>query len=216
MPGLGIEISVLRDSASPSLRRLAAGLQSDALNGIAGRSATNVIRAHLFGLNQTRPNQLGGTRTNFYASAARGTQFRIVGDHAVVSINQVGIAQRVYGGTIRPKTAKFLTIPVNPKAYGHRAAEFDLELVFGPGGQPFALALKGNRTTSITRTKTGKVQVKPLGHRAGEIMFRLVKEVVQQPDPTVLPYDEQIDSSIKRDVDSYVGRLVDRATEASQ
>lgn len=212
MPGIGIQITKIRDSVNPVMKRLAAGLQPAALQPIIGRSATNTIREHLFALNASRPNQLGGTRTNFYASAARGTQFKVAGDHVIVSINQVGIAQRFFGGTIRPRVAKFLTIPVNPKAYGHRAAEFDLELVFGLGGQPVALALKGNRATSSRQTKSGKTVTTSSGHRAGEIMFRLARSVTQAADPTVLPSDDLINSRALRDIDSYVGRLVDRAT----
>lgn len=209
MPGLAIQITTLRDEVTPALMRLDGGLQRDRLFPIIGRSATNTIREHLFGLNASRPNTLGGPRTNFYAGAARSTQFQIVGDDVIVSINHVGIAQRYFGGTIRPKVAKYLTIPVHPKAYGHRAREFDLELVFGRNGEPIALATKANLITIVRQKRNGEV-TRTLGGRRGEIMFRLVKQVTQQPDPTVLPYTELIESRAQRDVTSYINRLVER------
>lgn len=209
MPGVAIQIVTLRDEANPALARLRHGIRPQALFPIIGRSATNTIREHLFGLNATRPNALGGARTNFYAGAARSTQFQIVGDAVVVSINHVGIAQRYFGGTIRPKVAKFLTIPVHPRAYGKRAREFDLELVFGRGGVPIALATKASLVTIIRQTRTGTVTRK-LGGRRGEIMYRLVKQVTQAADPSVLPHEGLIETRVQRDIESYINRLVER------
>lgn len=206
---LGITFTVSRDAITPVVKRFGGALKPERLNPILGRSAVNTTREHLFGLNLTRPNQLGGRRTNFYAGAARGTNFQATDEGVTVSIVQVGIAQRYYGGTIRPKTAKFLTIPVNPAAYGKRAREFDLELVFGPGGEPVALATKGNRGVSITQNKRGQIVKKQTG-RHGEIMFRLVRSVTQKPDPTVLPYPELMAERIKKDVGSYFERVLAR------
>lgn len=189
----------VRDRATPVVKAVDRALRPALVNPIIGRSATNTIREHLFGLNSTRPNQLGGRRTQFYAQAARSTQFQVEGDFVIVSINQVGIAQRFFGGIIRPKNSKYLAIPVHPSAHGKRPREFDLELVFGKGGKPIALATKGRAS------KRGST-------RLGEIMFRLVKSVRQQPDPTVLPYSEQIGLRIERDVDSYVDRAIERAS----
>lgn len=209
MPGVAIQVVTIRDEARPALARLRHGIQPERLFPIIGRSATNTVREHLFGLNATRPNQLGGARTNFYAGAARSTQFQIVGDAVIVSINHVGIAQRYFGGTIRPKVAKFLTIPVHPRAYGKRAREFDLELVFGRKGEPIALATKASLVTIIRQRGKGEATRK-LGGRRGEIMFRLVKQVTQQADPTVLPHDGLLETRIQRDVESYINRLIER------
>ncbi len=209
MPGVAIQIQTLRDEARPALMRLERGLQRERLFPVIGQSASNTVINHLRGLNAIRPNALGGPRTNFYAGAAGGTHFNIVGDDVIVSINHVGIAQRYFGGTIRPKTAKYLTIPVHPKAYGKKAREMDLELVFGRNGEPIALATKAHLVTIIRQRVKGGITRK-LGGRRGEIMFRLVKKVVQQPDPTVLPHEGFIESRAKRDVTEYINRLIER------
>lgn len=209
---LGIEIRIPRDDATPALARVRAGLQPEALRAIVGRSAVNTVRAHLFGVNQSRPNRLGGPRTNFYTQAARATSFRIVGDAVVVSIASVGIAQRYFGGTIRPVTKKFLTIPARAEAYGKRAGEFqDLEVLVGRNG-PYALARRSASLISIGRRGAdGRRAIGRRGSQGGEILFWLVKEVTQKPDPTVLPYNEQIEAAAQRDLTAYVNRLAERS-----
>lgn len=155
--------------------QVVANLAPEVAGPVAGRAAVNLIRRHLFTLNGERANSLGGRRTSFYAGAGRATSFAVRGDTVVVSINQRGIAQRYFGGTIRPKTKKFLTIPAHPDAHGKRAGEFGaLELVFGAQGQAIGLA----------RREPGRA--------FGEILFRLVRSVTQRPDPTVLPAPTEI------------------------
>lgn len=206
---LALEITVVSDTATPALRRLVAGLAPARINPVVGRSARNLIRSHLFGLNASRPNWLGGPRTNFFTKAGRATQFQIVGDSVIVSINQVGMQHQYYGGTIRPKVAKFLTIPVHPRAHGKRAREFDLELVYGLGGEPYALATKSTLVSVIRQTRGGRI-TRTLGGRRGEIMFRLVKKVTKQPDPTVLPPTPMFVEHIKLDLEAYFHRLIGR------
>ena len=191
---LSVRINVT-DTATPALRRLEAGLQPARLAPIIGRSARNATREHLFAKDATG-NRLGGRRTHYYGTAARGTNFTTEGDTVVVSIPQIGIRQRYYGGTIKPKTAKYLTIPVHPTAHGKRAREFsDLEVVFGQGGRPIALA----RRASGKRT-------------LGEIYYRLVRSVTQAADPAVLPTTEALGAAIRPDLEQHIGRLTARAT----
>lgn len=199
-----VQIST-KDNASTELQRLAVGITPAQINPVVGRSAVNTYKAHLTGLNSSRPNQLGGARTNFYLGAARGTQFRLEGDDVIISINQVGIRQRFYGGTIRPRAGKkFLTLPVHPDAHGKRASEFPgLMLVFGQGGKPIALARPKFRPRA-------RGFVGPQISVAGEILFRLVRKVTQQADETVLPRNELVLARIDREATSYLNRLAAR------
>lgn len=182
----------LADRGTPAIRAVLQAVQPKQVNPIVGRAATNLIREHLFDLNKSRPNKLGGRRTNFYASAARGTHFDATENGVVISVVQVGIAQRYFGGIIKPTKAKYLTIPVSPEAHGKRASEFsDLEVVFGKGGRPIGLARKG-------------------AHE--DLLYRLVKYVDQAADPTVLPSNETIAAAANVAVGSYVQRVIDRAS----
>lgn len=205
---LAIKVDI-RDDARPTLERVRTVLRASQINPIVGRSGVNTFRSYLFAYNRTHPNKLGGKRTNFYAQAARGTSFTIEADGVTISIASVGIQQRYYGGVIRPKTAKFLAIPVHPKAHGKRPREMDLEVIFGEGGRPIALATKSTRAVQITQNKRGKIVKREVGRR-GEIMFRLVKSVSQAPDPTVLPSMAEVARGIVTDLDKAFRSAVER------
>jgi hypothetical protein len=201
----GIKIDVT-DQASPAVKAVTRALKPDRLNPVVGRSANNAYRTYLFALNASRANKLGGKRSNFYTGAARATHFDVVPDGVIISISQVGIAQRFFGGRITPKKSKYLTIPARAESYGKRAGEFpDLELLYNRRGQPYALA-------RIQKTNIGyrKGQVFNKGTVGGEILFWLVKETNQQPDPTVLPPDAQVYEAIDTDVQAVVARAYAR------
>lgn len=201
---VGISIDA-RETARPAIMRVKGVLQPARLNPVIGRAGVNVYRAYLFNQNRTRPNKLGGKRTNFYATAARGTGFDIDADGVTISIRSVGIRQRFFGGVIKPKTAKFLTIPVAPEAHGKRAREFDLEVVYGAGGRPVALATKS--TSAPTKNSKGQEGNKTTARR-GVIMFRLVESITQAPDPTVLPPIDQVAGAIVSAVTSTIERAI--------
>lgn len=186
--GLGVRFTVEGDPAAPA--RVAAAIAPERIRPVIGRAASNVFVAHYRMLNRTRPNKLGGKRTNYFLGAARGTSYEVVPDGVLISTNQIGIRQRYYGGTIRPKKAKYLTIPVHPMAHGKRAGEFGkLDLIRGRGGKPIALALPAQGKRGF-----------------GTILYRLVQQVNQKPDPSILPTAEQLGAGITPAVDSTVQR----------
>lgn len=212
---IAIQLDV-RDALS-RINGIERGLDAPRLQPIVGRSAVNVYRAHLFALNQERPNRLGGPRTNFYAQAARGTSWRQLGDAVVVSIASVGIRQRYYGGTIKPKVRRYLTIPAVAEAYGKRASEFpELKFALVPDPRsgrlrPALVRKDASEVTLIdTRTVRGRTKVfKREGQ--GRVLFWLVRQVQQQPDPSVLPSQEAVQGQVSRDLNDYVTRLIERA-----
>ena len=199
-----------RDGVSPALQKLADAIAPARLNKVIAQSAVNTYKEHLRGINSSRANQLGGARTNFYFQAARGTNYRIEPNGVVISINQVGIRQRYFGGVIKPKPGKkFLTIPAHPDAHGHRASEFPgLVLVFGHDEKPIALA----RPVFAQRKRGSIGPAKPI---AGEILFRLVRSVTQRADPTLLPYPELVLARIEKDTTSFINRSTARSGGAT-
>lgn len=214
MPGLGFNISI-RGNAPESVQALKAGLAPAQLNPIVGRAARNVYREHLFGLNDQRPNALGGARTNFYAGAARATQFRVEGDHVIVSINQVGIALRYFGGTVKPVVKKYLTIPAIPEAHGKRASEFTglhFSVEKNPkfGGALMPCLVEGARSLLRTRRVKGSPKVFFAGEQQRRVVFWLVRSATFKPDPTVLPYPELVESRAAEAVNSYAKLLWER------
>jgi hypothetical protein len=212
MSGLAVQIQLTGDALA-GLGAVARGLDPARLQPVVGRSARNTYRDHLFGLNGQRANALGGPRTNFYARAGRATQFRIEGDHVVVSINQVGMRLRYFGGTVKPKTRKFLTIPAIPEAHGKRASEFaDLHFAFvaDAEGRLRPALVQGARTLIRTRRVKGAARVYAAGQQARRAVFWLVKSATFQPDETVLPYPELVQAQALRAVTDYTRLLAAR------
>lgn len=213
---VAITVTVPLDSATPALRSLIDGLRPEQLQPVVGRAARTVYRDHLIGLNASRANALGGPRTGFYLKAAQGTSFTAEGDHVIIAIASVGIAQRYFGGTIRAgqngSGAKYLTIPASAESHGKRASEFnDLELLWGRNG-PYALARRHATLIRIARRNaTGTRKVGSRGEQGGEILFWLKKEITQQPDPTVLPDSTTVGAAVLRDLGAYAQLLIDRA-----
>jgi hypothetical protein len=202
----------LHDAAGPVIRELIDRIPAEA-PAIAGHAGELLVKERLTEADLSRPNALGGTRTHFYADAAAGTHSELVPEGALISINQVGIRQRVLGGTITPVNSKYLTIPARAEAYGHRAAEFgDLVVVFGRGGVPIALARAWQSPIRIGRPR--RDGTRRIGHSdeaGGEILFWLVDSVTQQPDPSLLPSDQELVDRISSDLQAYATLLLQRA-----
>jgi len=188
MLGLNIQTN---DEALDAIVEIEADIDLDHIAPIIGRSGVQVVQDHFTQLDATRRNRLGGRRTHFYAAAARSTNFRITANGVQVAINHVGIAQRYYGGTIKPVNAKLLTIPAAAEAYGKRAREFGkLDVVFGRQGV-------------VGLAKPGRPGQKARS-RPGKILYWLVKSVTQSADKTVLPTDKEITAHIAGDVQAHL------------
>lgn len=176
----GIRINI-RDEVTPLLRRIEQG--GIRARKVAGVQAAKTIRGHFARLDRQRHR--GGPH-HFYAMAARATTWALRGDQDVaVIVDKEGIAQRFFGGTIRPRRSKYLAIPDydNARARDHRPREIS-GLHFRP-------------------TKRGGM----LADRKGRPFYWLVPSVTQSPDPTVLPNPEQIMRDVGNVIDDYLERL---------
>lgn len=197
MAGFSIKLTP-EDRATPAFQRLVANIKQPAIRKVMGRAIANRVRKHFTRLDGERPNKLGGARTHFYAQARRSVQQPqlVGGDGIQVSINHVGIAQRYFGGEITPKNAKWLTLPVHPEAYGHRAREFgDLEFV----------PIDEGRRAMLVRPN----EASPNG--IGEVFYLLVKRVTQRPDPSVMPTNAELRDDALTAGDNYLQTLIARA-----
>lgn len=206
-------------TSGPALRLLqqvTQGLQSPALNQRIGGIAQRLTQRHLRVVNRTRPNRLGGPRTNFYGKAAQATFFTVTPQGVVITIAQQGMRQRFAGGVIRPVTKKYLAIPATAEAHGKRPGEFD-NLVFTvlPGFGPVLVK------AIATPIKVGKVKqagtraVKQAGVSAGgDVVFYLRRKVTQKPDPTVIPNAQDFNTEIAADLAKWMTTLAQRAASS--
>lgn len=192
------------------------GVRDGTLFKLIGRSIQQTLKVHFNRLaNDSAHHQtadsLGANRTGLYTEAARGTQNpELRSDGVAISINQRALAQRFFGGTIKPTTGKFLTIPARTEAYGHRAREFDnLVPIIFRGGQSGALV---ERDATVVRggargAGAGRSKGQGIG---GGVFFWLVKRVVQRADPSVLPSAEEMIRPALSAASDYIERLWER------
>ena len=206
MPG----ISITLDEATPLLERCRTAAQAQGLALVGGRAAASLVKEYLFGLDGER-HQYGN---HFYAQAARSVNVVKVPEGAAINITSQGFAQRLFGGDIVPKNAHWLTIPARAEAMAHRAREFtDLHFVFFREG---LAALVQNLQTRLGGRVRGSVTPKGAkGETGGGIFYWLVKFVHQEPDPTVLPYEEQMSVRAVDAISTHVQRQLERGSRAS-
>lgn len=161
-----------------------------------GREGANQLKAHFRLKNQT-PNKLGGPRQNFWNQVQRSVQAPVTNEsEAVISITHPAFAQKVFGGAIRAKRKKYLTIPVTPEAYGKTAATFEaethLKLVF----------LKSSRGGVLVTMKPDKTF---------RVEYVLKEEVRQEADPSALPNMKLVAAAMASRAEKVVDRLQQEA-----
>ena len=189
MNSLSIEIT---DKATSVLENFKEELESESVRHAAAGSAKRVFQAHFQALEASRPNQHNWPRQHFYASAARSVKDTVDEDGITIAIHKNGIAQRYFGGDIKPVNGKALAIPACAEAYGKRARAFNfLELVW-PKGESVGMLVERQRTTFKIRKdrrkgKEGQTILKEDKKLGGKIFFWLVSSVHQYADPSVLP-----------------------------
>ena len=163
----------------------------------AGGAAVKLLLVNWFTDLEAARHREGGE--HFYANAARSTQNPVVQDAtAVVVINAVGLAQRYFGGTIKPVNGgKYLAIPNpnNPDAIGHTPADFpNLQFFKTKRGGGLKLQREVASVVGYLQTGKNKGKTKSVGSEIGDVVFFwLVPEVDQAPDPTVLPDEDALE-----------------------
>lgn len=184
-----------------------AALDPRKLNATVANASRTEFRRHLLEANRSRPNALGGTRTNFYQKAAGATVARYDADGVTITVGQLGFRQRVLGGTIRPRKSKYLTIPAHADAHGKRAGEFsDLHPIYNRTGQPIALA-RGLAGSAVSLgANRGNRRRQGASQDAFQILFWLRKSVTQKPDPSLIPSEQKLGTVINRNINAQLKR----------
>lgn len=215
---LTIDIGDFATSAIALIKRRVA---EGALNKVMQRGMVNQVKEHFRRLDSQRANALSGRRSHFYADASRETHAGpLNAESFTVAISKVGVAQRYYGGQIRAVKSKWLTIPVHKKTYNRAAREFDLD--FRPVNNELAFLVFPNKSR---REREEAVQAAAMGQSSSGgsrkrrrakggpaqpvIAFVLKREVWQEPDPSVLPTDEELEDEAVSAGNEYLQQLSD-------
>lgn len=181
-----ITLRLERDQVTPHLRKLLKESETNSpLGRVLGRAASNELKKHFRERNKIG-NKLGGKRTNFWSRVAESVQSPVPKPgEIVIPVSHPDIAQKVFGGTIRPRTRKHLAIPISPKAHDKSPCVF-----------------------SNLQFATTKAGVKLLGLKDGdggvEWLYVLKKKVTQSPDPKALPEDSKVVAAMTKAGDIYL------------
>ena len=138
---------------------------------IAARAVGNELKKHFREKNQD-PNKEGYPKSGFWAQIRDSVQVVKLGEGAVVQVNDPRFNQKLHGGTITPKEAKALAVPLEAEFYGVRPSTFGDRFFFLPnhgGGKTVGILAEHLADTSI---------------RAAYV---LLSSADQEADPTALP-----------------------------
>ena len=206
----------VQERATTDLQRISAAVESEDIHEVMGAAAALEVQHRLTRLDSERPNQLGGKRTHWYAGAADGTTHHTVPEGAAVDITQAGIRTMILGtaelpgGAIVPKNAKHLAIPARAEAHGRSPREFDdlMPLYRSEGGHAvaYALAQAEQQTVDLKRRRKDGTTSRSVV-KGGGIFYWLVDSVVQEPDPTILPTEDELRRAIFGAVDGFFATL---------
>jgi len=147
----------------------------DEINAAVELAGMAAVKDHLTEHYATRPNKLGAPSTGFYRKVLESAEATSDGTNVTISLTQVGLRLRYYGGIVRPtgrisevtgKPIKFLAFPVVPEAHGKVPAEMP-GLYWRPGG---LFRMEGpKKATTDPR------------------IFALARQTTHLPDPQILP-----------------------------
>ena len=178
---------------------------------VAAHAAANLVRAHLFNLDERSP------RSHFYSKAAKSVEEpRAEGGGASFTINKVGLAQRWLGGTITAGKGtsstgtgltKYLAIgtdEVEDQTPWEVSREQDVAFVPRRGGK--AMLVQGMRTISTRGKNRGQEVIRAVP--GGLVLFWLTTSVTQKPDESVMPSDADMKAEAREAGDNYLSRLL--------
>lgn len=173
-----ITIQLEKDQVTPHLRILLKQAENNApLSRVLGRAGANVLRKHFRERNKTG-NQLGGKRTHFWSRVAESVQApRPLPGRIVIPVTHPAIAQKVFGGTITPKKAKHLAIPIDAAAHGKSPRVFPL--------LQFAMTRAGVKLLGLPVAGGMKW------------LYVLKPSITQAPDPRALPTDAAMGKALE-------------------
>lgn len=201
-----IEINVT-DHVSQSLRNIISGLKGSEmaeLNEVAGRAAVNAaIKYH------RDYDKAGGWRGKRYlgsakgeggsfgSSVAAGWHFQSSDSAGAVIVNNADYyAFKVRGGTITPKRAQFLTIPLIREACGVPVKDY-------------ASVYQQNTGRKLFRPKGKSVLMEKTDDGKARSVYALVRSVTMRPWPNAIPDEGLIAAAFAKRWKAELGKLID-------
>jgi hypothetical protein len=220
-----IALSVnIEDGASPMLREFIGALtgpQMSELTERGGRGAVNAaVKYHREfdqaggwrGKHYLGPSQNDGA--SFGADVARGWFFMEAdAGGATIANHAEHYAFKVSGGTITPKRAGALTIPLIPEARGLYASVYQQNTghrLFTIRGK-HALFERTDQTVTGSRGRRGRPGASSIKKSGIRPVYALVASVTQGPWPGALPPDEILTDAFREQFSDGLEEIIERS-----
>ena len=157
-----------------------------------GKSIQELLKDHMRMLDATRGNHPSGKKTKHFRPESV-LEPQVSGSDVSVGITTPGITRALHSIVIRPVEAKMLAIPLHADAYGMQPREYNM---LHPRGNKDALFLLKARSGNLFLTKNEA--------RNLVLMYILKDQVFQPKDETLLPTQEQLDSTFRNAVQTAI------------
>lgn len=186
-------LEALVSELAKGMERPAAGLR------VTGRAVQNHLKKHFTKRNQVT-NKRGWKRQHFWAQIRDSTQLETSAKSATVVVNDPRFLLKVFGGTVRPKVAKALAIPLKEEFYGVSPSTFGKDRFF------------------LVKSKTGKnlgilAEKNPDGSL--RLCYVLKKSTRHAPDPAALPSLDEVLAVAAQAMSDFQAREMEKAAKKS-
>lgn len=215
--GTKITVRITEDTASPALLAIARSLEDrTGLHGALAGRGERVLRDH-FAQRESEPNKRGWPKQHFWDQIRGATAVsRVDREGAEITVNDPRLAQKIYGGEIKPGAGKkYLALPAIAEAYGRSPGGVPNlhPLIRMISGERRVIALAENLASEIKfgrLKKDGSRTVTQTASRIGTIWYWLVKSVNQPKDQRALPTNEEFEQALLEEAETYARRIVNR------
>lgn len=165
-----------------------------------------------FTLKNREPNKMGAPKSNFWNQVADATDIAEVTETgAVVAVAESRFNIQLFGGTILPKKAKALTIPLIAEARGESVASYRLKTgrrLFSVPGRNVLFEKAGEAATesrvNFTRGRDRGFGVKLAGRQGLRAVFALARKATIKADPTALPTSEALLTALQEEAEDFM------------
>ncbi len=174
------EINII-DTVSPDIAEKVKQLKNTRpLMRAVGQAMKDSMREHYAGL---PPNKRGWPSQGFWKK--QGTDKVAISSfdesQATVVVDSVEMGHKFFGGTIKPKEAKALSIPLSPEAYATGSARL----------------WSGSKLTMIKRKGKPPLLVDTSNPDVWHIHYVLVPSVTHAPDERAFPPRDLVDGAVR-------------------
>jgi hypothetical protein len=215
---LSVSVTVAASDTRAFLVHITGALENRrGLNAALGERLTDELRDH-FAKKNAEPNKWNAPKTNFWNQVADATKVKEVTDAgATVQVAEQRFNIQLFGGTILPKVARSLTIPVIKDARGESVASYrektgrrlfrirgrDMLFEKAEDGQASESRVSATRTRGRNRT----LGMRLAGRQGIRAVFALKKSVSIDKDPDALPSAEDLLGALQEEADDYIASI---------